>query len=256
MTRYGSRARTPSNRGWPKVIGRFPSQKCSGLVWSEGALERDYIRLLELDPEVTGYQEQPILVRYMYWERGVVCLLDDGASDKVTEPEPGYKAARYYPDFYVERAELPPMLVEVKNEALLTDPSVKRKLTAGYLLAKSRGWEFRVITEEIRQGPLLESARVIQRYSRMEVPACVALRTLQIINAVGEPYTVRQLGERLAGVQGDPRTHEAYVYALVGRGALSLHPQGKVVGPESFVQSVGGGRFGIGAASAGRSVLV
>ena len=52
-------ARKITNRGSKKVIGKFPSLKMNTTIWWESQLERDYIYLLEIDPDVTAYQGQP-----------------------------------------------------------------------------------------------------------------------------------------------------------------------------------------------------
>ncbi|MGQ4648881.1 hypothetical protein [Lyngbya aestuarii] len=58
------RARKITNAGNRKVIGKFPSLKMNAVIWWESQLERDYIYLLEIDPEVLSYGEQPLTISY------------------------------------------------------------------------------------------------------------------------------------------------------------------------------------------------
>ena len=50
--------------GGRKVIGKFPSIKNGRMVWWESQIERDYLYLLEIDPDVVSYEEQPLKIRY------------------------------------------------------------------------------------------------------------------------------------------------------------------------------------------------
>jgi hypothetical protein len=59
-----ARARKITNAGNRKVIGKFPSLKMNRVIWWESQLERDYIYLLEIDPEVLSYSEQPFTISY------------------------------------------------------------------------------------------------------------------------------------------------------------------------------------------------
>src|SRR5215467_695338 len=56
-------ARRLTNATPNKVIGRFPSVKMGRVVWWESQIERDYIYLLEIDPDVLAYKEQPFRVK-------------------------------------------------------------------------------------------------------------------------------------------------------------------------------------------------
>jgi hypothetical protein len=82
------KSRLAGNR---KVIGKFPSLKMNTVIWWESQLERDYIYLLEIDPEVLSYGEQPFTISYT----------DKG------------KPRRYTPDFVVTRPQKT-QVVEVK----------------------------------------------------------------------------------------------------------------------------------------------
>jgi hypothetical protein len=226
------------------------------MVWSEGSLERDYLRLLEFDPEVIAYHEQPLLVEYWYWPDGTVRLTDEGA--EVPDSVSGAKRTKYHPDFLVERRENPPMVVEVKNERFLIDPATKRKLAAARLLAEQQGWELRVVTEEIRRGPMLTNLRILGRYANLRIPNDVKLAVLRNMMSLSRTFTVRELAGRLVEeLGGESSTYEGLVYALVSRWELGLDLKIEIIGPHSVVNLTSGGTHsGAGAATAGRTVLV
>lgn len=64
MPSGAARARKITNAGNRKVIGKFPSLKMNAVISWESQLERDYIYLLEIDPEVLSYGEQPFTISY------------------------------------------------------------------------------------------------------------------------------------------------------------------------------------------------
>ena len=59
--------RTPSHRYGRNVVGKFPSLKLGRMVCYESRLEREQIYLMEYDLEVVYYEEQPLLIEYL-WE--------------------------------------------------------------------------------------------------------------------------------------------------------------------------------------------
>ena len=57
--------RKVSNRGG-NIIGHFPSLKMRRMVAFESTIERDYLYLLDYDPSVTNFEEQPLTISYAY----------------------------------------------------------------------------------------------------------------------------------------------------------------------------------------------
>lgn len=77
------------------LSGIIPSSKNENGIWFESALERDFALILENNPDVLHYQEQPITLEYIVEDR----------------------TRTYTPDFYVEFHEdsgLKPWLCEIK----------------------------------------------------------------------------------------------------------------------------------------------
>ncbi len=61
--------RQVSNRGG-NVIGKFPSIKMGRMIAFESLLERDFIYLLDYDPAVEWFEEQPLTIEYMSDDQG------------------------------------------------------------------------------------------------------------------------------------------------------------------------------------------
>ena len=57
--------RKVSNRGG-NAIGRFPSTKMGRMIAFESLLERDFIYLLDYDPTVDWFEEQPLSIEYQH----------------------------------------------------------------------------------------------------------------------------------------------------------------------------------------------
>lgn len=136
-----------TNKGSKKVIGTFPSLKMDELIWSESQLELDYIYLLEFDPEVLSFQEQPFPIFY----------------------ERAGKRHRYTPDFLVERPT-GIQLVEVKTEEQRTKEKNVYLFNAVTPVIRWRGYEFLIATERmIRAQPRLENIKLLTKYSRTPI---------------------------------------------------------------------------------------
>jgi hypothetical protein len=148
--------RRPSNRGGVrKNIGKTPSLKAGRPVWWESLLERDYIVLLEFDPDVIAFVEQPFRVRYSFEGR----------------------VRHYTPDFLVERKNKW-QVVEVKSKEkasseafrlfrLSAEPEILKGTRKFMAADDERTCEFVVATEDkIRVQPRLENVKILRGYAR------------------------------------------------------------------------------------------
>ncbi|BCG21987.1 hypothetical protein TUM18999_01780 [Pseudomonas tohonis] len=117
----------------------------------ESGLERDFIRIWLLDPEVVAIVAQPAQIPF---------TARNGRS------------YIYPPDFFVqfdERTGRKPLLVEVKMREQWV-PNWREwlpKWKAAYRYACDRGWEFRIYDETRIRGPVLESVEFLQRYRNL-----------------------------------------------------------------------------------------
>ena len=134
--------------GGRKVIGKFPSLKTGRAVWWESPLERDYLYLLEFDPEVVSYREQPLRIHYVL----------DGDVHK------------YTPDFLVERTSGRKQIVEVKPEDVAIEEEYQRFSRAVTSVCEKSGYEFLTVTDRlIRIPPRLDNVKLLSRYARIAI---------------------------------------------------------------------------------------
>ena len=154
--------RTPSNRYDRNVVGKFPSLKLRRMVCYESRLEREQIYLMEYDLEVVYYEEQPLLIEYL-WE------------------DSRYK---YYPDFKVVTAGGQQLLLECKAAEFVNTDKNRRKIAAGRRWCAHRGWEFRLITEqETRAGFRLENVMFLWQFARHSVSLETRARIYAVMNS-------------------------------------------------------------------------
>ena len=132
--------------------GLFPSLKNPEGIMYESTLERDYCYYLELDPDVSFYEGQPLTLHFKI----------DG------------KKRRYTPDFLVlfHRSDKK-LLIEIKREqALIDDDGLVLKLNTVKEEFKKLGYEFEVKDDTfIRTKPRLENLKKIYKYLRYNISA-------------------------------------------------------------------------------------
>lgn len=113
-----------------------------GLICYESLNERDYMYLLEIDPDVVFYSSQPLKISYTL----------------------NNQLRRYTPDFLVQRLSRQ-LIVEIKPEKRLNHDQNLQLFQAITNLGQSQGWEFIVITDKmIKQEPLLSNVKLLYRY--------------------------------------------------------------------------------------------
>ena len=123
------RARKVVRRSNHGHVFKFASKKCRRIIELESVLEYDRAILLEMDPDVLAFQEQPFRIDYA----------DQGKIHKI------------FPDFLVERRNGLLTVEEVKPEAKASLPEFSRRFSIERVLVAKRGYSFSVLTEnEIR----------------------------------------------------------------------------------------------------------
>jgi hypothetical protein len=144
-------------RNHRSVTGLVASQKNGVMRAHESTLERDLLFLLEFDLNVATYEEQPVCIEYQDADR---------------------KPHTYTPDVLITyRGDvtparwMPPLLCEVKyRRGLFADwKALKPKFRAARSFARERGWRFSILTEQEIRTPLLENARFLLRYQKLEL---------------------------------------------------------------------------------------
>lgn len=132
------------------VIGRFPSLKMQRMVSFESTIERDYAYVLDFEPEVTSFSEQPLTLEYV-------------AANQVR---------RYTPDFEVVRTNQRHGLVECKPQQLIHTDDNQRKFAAAQAWCAERGWQFEVVTDtQLRTGYRLQNIQFLTYHARFTFSA-------------------------------------------------------------------------------------
>jgi len=178
--------------------GLFPSLKTGRMVWYESFLERDFIYLLEFDPGVVTFAEQPLTLEYTH----------------------AGKARHYTPDFQVQYAPERQVMVEIKPAAFLEQQDNPLKFAAARAWCAERGWTFRVVTEvDARPQPRLANLKLLARYARLSVAPQVQSRVFAALVAESE-LSLERLAQRLE--PADPAAAVPSLLHLATRHAIAL----------------------------------
>ena len=163
-----------TNRGSRKVIGKFPSLKMNTSVWWESQLERDYIYLLEIDPDVIAYKSQPFTIAY------------DNRD----------KRRKYTPDFLVERKSYR-QIVEVKPESKVKEFSQTNRFRQALNFCSTYNLELVIVTEKtIRVQPRLDNIKLLYRYARVATPWHICADCIDYFDSV-ETSTISEVERNL-----------------------------------------------------------
>lgn len=152
------------------IRGVVNSEKNERQINVESALERDFAFLCEFDINVSTFVEQPICIEFEF----------DG------------KRKTYTPDFFVRyiQPDKKPVLVEVKyRENIRKDWEIlKPKFKAAKLYASTKGWEFKIYTENEIRSIYLNNAKFLLRYRNNKNLPNMAHREiiLRLLNAIKE----------------------------------------------------------------------
>lgn len=167
--------RTPSNRYGKNVVGKFPSLKLGRMVCFESRLERDQIYLMEYDPEVASYEEQPLVIEY---------TVDD-------------QRYKYFPDFKVVTAQGQHLLLECKPEKFVGTDKNQRKIAAARSWCARYDWEFRLITEqETRTGFRLANVMFLWQFARHSIPLDTKAHIYAVMNSP-QPFSLDTLSRQV-----------------------------------------------------------
>jgi hypothetical protein len=167
--------RKVSNHGG-NAIGRFPSTKMGRMIAFESLLERDFIYLLDYDPTVDWFEEQPLSIEYQQEEQ----LL------------------HYTPDFHLLEDDRH-VLVECKPERFVDTDENRRKLAVGQAWCEKQGWEFRLVTDQqVRRGNRLQNIKLLSQYARQKVDSAVRNWIQTFLLATQTPVSLHELVQAIA----------------------------------------------------------
>lgn len=133
--------------GAQKNIGKFASVKTGLIAWYESLLERDEMYLLDFDPQVTFWHEQPFKIRYVV----------EG------------KTHHYTPDLEVHRGTKK-QVVEVKSQKQVDSGEFDLLFRLATSICEDEGYEYVVVTcRMIRQQPKLDNIKKLWKYARTPI---------------------------------------------------------------------------------------
>ena len=183
-----------------KVVTRAPHRRV-GLIacpWFqpdvieyESLLERDFVRLALLDPQVSSISHQPFSLN----------LGEFG---------------NYVPDFLLEGPGRR-LVVEVKPEERALNTKNKPRLACAERVLQERGFDFLIATEKfIRQDKRHERASILLRYARSQLPTDLSQRVAKVASRHPQGITIRALAS-------EAQTSIDTVLHLVGRRRLRIN---------------------------------
>jgi TnsA endonuclease N terminal len=133
--------------GAQKNIGKFASVKTGLVAWYESLNERNLMYLLDFDPGVTYWCEQPLRIRFSQ----------------------GGKTHRYTPDLEVHRTSKK-QIVEVKPKHKVESGEWDVLFRTASFICEQEGYEYVVMTDEIiGRQPKLGNVISLWKYARTTV---------------------------------------------------------------------------------------
>jgi hypothetical protein len=192
-------------KSYQNVTGRFYSTLLNRLVQFDSLLERDFILLLDLHPNVRWFAEQPMRISV-----GV----EDG-------PE-----QFYVPDFLVTfhgggflgwRTRRP-WIVETKCSSDLRAnwPKLRPKFRAGVREARKRDCLFRIVTESRLFATELANAQFLRRYTNADIPPAAIETIVRKVQLSGRTTIGNLSSETMAPIERvDPAVWVAIARRLI-----------------------------------------
>jgi hypothetical protein len=163
------------------AAGRFPSIKMKRMIAFESLLERDFIYLLDYDPDIGWFEEQPLTIEYVY----------------------DHKILHYTPDFHVidfnpAYPEGQNVLVECKPERFVETDENRRKFAAAQAWCSAQGWQFRTATEQqIRSGYRLQNIQLLTQYARQRADQALQKRILSFLLQTEVAVSIQEVAQEV-----------------------------------------------------------
>jgi hypothetical protein len=165
------------------------------MVHCEGPNERDYATLLEYDPMVVSYEEQPCTIEYIF----------------------NRKKRLYTPDFAVYWHHQQPSLVECKPASKLADPENLQKWTAARLWCGQHHYTFMIVTDvALRQcGCLLANIKLLAGHGHQSITSQAREYLLRIVQSESRALSIAELVERVQSPHFTPNTIRSCIWHLI-----------------------------------------
>lgn len=184
-------------KSYRNVTGAVVSRKNHRMISSESTLERDLYHLLEFDPLISNYEEQPIRVPYRMADGKMshytpdVLIHFENPANFVWKFSP---FRRLYDQNFINSSSTKSYLIKPKSriispKIILAEVKYRKDLIEGWkdhkpkykaarLFAKERGWNFLILTEKEIRTTILDNIKFIRRYRHYNFPPSELMKVL------------------------------------------------------------------------------
>lgn len=186
------------------VTGGFSSRKSTRLTGYESPLEREYMLLLEFDPDVERFEEQPVRI----WFRNAK-----------------NRRIPYVPDILIHYYDKrPAKLVEVKATSDLERNADRYalKFDAAKEYAAERGWVFQIVMDTEIRGPYLENLKFLREYREVVPDPELLLRATAEVAKTSRGMSIDALLDCLAPTESQKLLVLPAIFHLVVLGRLKV----------------------------------
>ncbi len=144
-------------KNYRSLTGLVPNSRTQSMTAFESSLERDFLLLLDFDPDIEFFEEQPVKIVYY----------DANGRRRTYTPD---VLVRYRNDAPQTR-HTKPLLCEVKYRDDLHQhwAEYRPKFQAAGRYARQQGWRFRVVTERHVRTPYLENVQFLRPYRTLPI---------------------------------------------------------------------------------------
>jgi hypothetical protein len=206
------RSRKVVSRSNTRSAGKYPSWKMGRMMHWESNNELNAFRLLDCDPEVATYSEQPCQIAYVM----------DGVE------------RTHYPDILVTTAE-GKQLWEVKARSNAVEPDVVARTGFLSLVLTHWGYQYRtVLAEDLARQPRLSNANLLLSLGKRAVSDCEWENVRRTVAEEGALVW----SQACAGNYG--RNGREILCSLALRGALTIDMNMPISPTTEFVARKGG----------------
>jgi hypothetical protein len=141
----------------------------------ESLIERDFIYLLDYEPSVEQFEEQPLTIEYLHNGR----------------------KRRYTPDFHVVHNGQD-FLFECKPERFVDDPGNQVKFEAARLWCNERKWTFGIVTaEQLAANWRVRNIKLLTQFARYSVSPGIKGRIFAFLSSVSGATRMSDVMQRV-----------------------------------------------------------
>jgi len=159
-------------KNYRSLTGLVPNTRTQSVTAFESSLERDFLLLLDFDPDVEFFEEQPVKIVYH----------DAKGRRRTYTPD---VLVRYRTD-RLQARHTKPLLWEVKYRDDLRQhwAEYRPKFRAAQRYARQQGWRFRLVTERRVRTPYLENVKFLRPYRTLPVNDAYRTQLLSTLASV------------------------------------------------------------------------